>query len=115
MDGPERDRFITDRPDGNRLLLTNGGTQLGYSEMNMFCRKITQASRCSRALEVIVQARWTECFDSRVQTLLAENTHLSSTKVKMMALKEACRDFAWTEKEMRNKMWVNNRGRVTTY
>jgi len=114
MDGPERDRFITDRPDGNRLLLTNGGTQLGYSEMNMFCRKITQASRCSRALEVIVQARWTECFDSRVQTLLGENTHLSSTKVKMMALKEACRDFAWTEKEMRNKMWVLDRGRVTS-
>lgn len=71
--------------------------------MNTFCKKITQASRCTRALEVIVQARWVECFDARVQTLLRDNLDLSLTKVKMLALKEACEDFGWTEKEMRNK------------
>ncbi|PSK36743.1 hypothetical protein B9Z65_1926 [Elsinoe australis] len=99
-----RDRNLIE--DGGRGDLITGYADLGYNEMNTFCKKITQASRCTRALEVIVQARWVECFDARVQTLLRDNLDLSLTKVKMLALKEACEDFGWTEKEMRNKMAV---------
>lgn len=75
-----------------------------FSQMNVLCRKISQASRVSRALEVIVQARWIEHLDDRIQTILRERGDISQTKAKMAALAEACRDFGWTEKELRNKM-----------
>ncbi|KAG8628347.1 hypothetical protein KVT40_004220 [Elsinoe batatas] len=99
-----RDRSLIE--DVGRHSLISGQADLDYSQMNTFCKKVTQASRCTRALEVIVQARWVECFDARIQTLLRENLDLSLTRVKMLALKEAYEDFGWSEKEMRNKMAV---------
>ncbi|KAF4555123.1 SET domain-containing protein 8 [Elsinoe fawcettii] len=99
-----RDRSLIE--DNVRTGLISGQADLDYSQMNTFCKKVTQASRCTRALEVIVQARWVECFDARIQQLLRENLDLSLTRVKMLALKEAYEDFGWTEKEMRNKMAV---------
>ncbi|KAL1306204.1 hypothetical protein AAFC00_004302 [Neodothiora populina] len=77
-----------------------------FSQMNVLCRKISQASRVSRALEVIVQARWIEHFDDRTQTILRGSGSVTLTRAKMTALAEACRDFGWTEKELRNKMAI---------
>lgn len=76
-----------------------------FRKMNVLCRKISQASRVSRALEVIVQARWIEHFDDQVQTIVGEGSQSTTTKARMQALAEACRDFGWTEKELRNKMY----------
>lgn len=81
-----------------------GPTQGDFSQMNILCRKISQASRVSRALEVIVQARWVEHFDNQVKAVLARGGQPTATKARMQALAEACRDFGWTEKELRNKM-----------
>lgn len=75
-----------------------------FSRINVLCRKISQASRVSRALEVIVQARWVEHYDDRVRAIVEERGNISQTKAKTAALAEACRDFGWTEKELRNKM-----------
>lgn len=75
-----------------------------FTQMNVLCRKISQASRVSRALEVVVQARWVEHFDAQVNRLLSEKAHVSPTRARMIVLAEACRDFCWTEKELRNKM-----------
>jgi ATP-dependent RNA helicase DDX49/DBP8 len=37
-------------------------TTLGnFSQMSVFCRKVTQASRVCRSIEMVVQARWTVC------------------------------------------------------
>ncbi|KFA46882.1 hypothetical protein S40293_03651 [Stachybotrys chartarum IBT 40293] len=77
-----------------------------FSRSNMLCRKVTQASRTCRSIEVIVQARWTELFDSYAEYLVAMNPGLTPTKGRMMALSEACTDFQWTEKELRNKMAI---------
>ena len=77
-----------------------------FSRVNMLCRKVTQASRCCRSLEVIVQAHWVACYDERVRHLAEESPQLSITKHRMTVLKEACDDFGWTEKDLRNKMAV---------
>ncbi|KAF2090875.1 SET domain-containing protein, partial [Saccharata proteae CBS 121410] len=77
-----------------------------FSRVNLLCRKITHASRCCRSLEVIVQAHWVQCFDARVQALTLSNPTASSAKSKKAALMEACEDFGWSEKDMRNKMAV---------
>jgi len=90
-------------PSGGGLIITRPPNR-AFSQMSILCRKISQASRVSRALEVVVQARWVEHFDDRVQAILDERGHVSQTKAKMAALAEACRDFSWTEKELRNKM-----------
>ena len=83
-----------------------GPPNRAFSQMNIFCRKISQASRVSRALEVVVQARWIEHLDDRIRAILEERDGISQTKAKMAALAEACRDFGWTEKELRNKMYA---------
>jgi ATP-dependent RNA helicase DDX49/DBP8 len=74
--------------------------------MNVFCRKVTQASRVCRSIEIVVQARWTEMFEEQVQVRAASNPELSSTKHRRAVLMEACQDFGWSEKELRNKMAI---------
>lgn len=75
-----------------------------FTRMNLLCRKISQASRCSRALEVVVQASWVEYFDRQVQEIARESPQLSATKARMKALAQACSEIGWSEKEIRNKM-----------
>jgi ATP-dependent RNA helicase DDX49/DBP8 len=77
-----------------------------FSRMNVFCRKVTQASRVCRSIEIIVQARWTELFEEQVQLRIAGFPQLSATKHRKAAFMEACQDFGWSEKELRNKMAI---------
>ncbi|KAH8903577.1 SET domain-containing protein [Coniochaeta sp. PMI_546] len=77
-----------------------------FYQSNTFCRKVTQASRTCRSIEVIVQARWIEKFESYVNHLATTSPSMSVTRCRKTALLEACRDFGWTEKEMRNKMRI---------
>lgn len=77
-----------------------------FSRSNAFCRQVTQASRACRSLEVIVQARWVELFEEYVDGRAAANPSVSRTKHNKAALLEACADFGWSEKELRNKMYV---------
>lgn len=83
-----------------------------FRGMSQCCRQITQASRCCRSMEVIVQARWIQCFDEQVQSLAREDSGLSLTKARMVALADASKDFGWSLKELRNKMYVRNVFRV---
>ncbi|KAK4102627.1 hypothetical protein N658DRAFT_515287 [Parathielavia hyrcaniae] len=82
------------------------GNPDSFSWSNVFCRKVTQASRTCRSIEVIVQAHWVEQFDAYVDFLAATNPNMSLTKCRKAALMGACRDFEWSEKELRNKMAV---------
>ncbi|KAI0470936.1 hypothetical protein GGR56DRAFT_678217 [Xylariaceae sp. FL0804] len=86
-----------------------------FSATNLFCRRVTQASRTCRSIEVIVQARWVEHFDAHVARLRAAaaaahgsgaRVSSSDTRHRRAALAEACGDFGWAEKELRNKMAV---------
>lgn len=71
--------------------------------MSILTRKISQTSRNCRSLEVIVQAHWVQCFDDRVADLARETT---PDKAKKKAIAEACINFQWSEKELRNKMGI---------
>lgn len=77
-----------------------------FSLRNARCHKVTQASRTCRSIEVIVQAHWIEEFDEYANCLASSNPALSHTKGRKIAMMEACRDFGWSEKELRNKMAV---------
>lgn len=117
-----------------------------FRQNNVFCSRVTQASRTCRSLEVIVQARWVEHFDAYVDSLLAAAHHHYSrhhhqahhhhsphapasgtvlhgpaaaqaqtqvytphttpparARLHKAALADACADFGWSEKELRNK------------
>ncbi|OJD33497.1 set domain-containing protein [Diplodia corticola] len=82
------------------------GKSTSFNRMNVLCRKVTTASRCCRSLEVIVQAYWIQCFEARVHALCEANPHQSVTKCRKAALMEACHDFGWSEKDLRNKMAI---------
>lgn len=74
-----------------------------FGRMNVLTRKISQTSKTCRSLEIIVQAHWVQCFDDRVLELSRAST---PEKAKKAAITEACVDFNWTEKELRNKMAI---------
>ncbi|KAL1619633.1 hypothetical protein SLS54_006570 [Diplodia seriata] len=82
------------------------GKSSSFNRMNVLCRKVTTASRCCRSLEVIVQAYWIQCFEARVHALCEANPQQSVTKSRKAALMEACHDFGWSEKDLRNKMAI---------
>ncbi|EME49030.1 hypothetical protein DOTSEDRAFT_67914 [Dothistroma septosporum NZE10] len=74
-----------------------------FNRMNVLARKISQASRTCRSLEVIIQAHWIQAFDDRASEL---TTTMTKEKAKKTATSEACMDFGWSEKEPRNKMAI---------
>jgi hypothetical protein len=55
---------------------------------------------------VIVQAWWIEHFEAYVDRWAAANPLVPRGRFNKAALMEACADFGWTEKELRNKMYV---------
>ncbi|KAI1825582.1 hypothetical protein F4861DRAFT_182845 [Xylaria intraflava] len=77
-----------------------------FSDTTAFCRKVTQASRTCRSVEVVVQARWVEHFDAYVEYLSLNDPKISSTRHRKTALVEASSNFGWSEKELRNKMAI---------
>jgi len=99
--------------NGQPKLLTNTDSEIfnresslacgNFGRMSILARKLSQTSRTCRSLEVIVQARWVQLFDDRVHQLTATTT---KEKAKKATIAEACLDFHWTEKELRNKMGV---------
>lgn len=97
--GQSQPKMLTDT---NKELSTrdDGGV---FGRMNVLARKVSQTSKTFRSLEVIVQARWVQCFDDRVVELTQT---LPREKAKKTAIAEACVDFNWTEKELRNKMAI---------
>lgn len=92
--GGDVNRSASSRPDGS------------FSQSNAFCRQVTQASRACRSLEVIVQTRWVEHFEEYVDSCATADPSLSRTKHNKAAIVQACADFGWTEKELRNKMYI---------
>jgi ATP-dependent RNA helicase DDX49/DBP8 len=85
-----------------------------FSQMNVFCRKVTQASRVCRSIEMIVQARWIvsisgsikleaytdtiqELFENQIQHRSQMKPELSTTKHRKAVFMEACQDFGWSE------------------
>ena len=71
-------------------------------------------SRCSRALETIIQAHWVDCFEARVKNIGVEKPFMSSTETKMSALrddlvpsKEIIKDACKAANKSRKRMLVS--------
>ncbi|KAH3403446.1 hypothetical protein KXV40_003605 [Aspergillus fumigatus] len=77
-----------------------------FRAVNTLCMKYYNQSQSSRALEMIVQAYWIECYEARIAVIRLENPHLSSTEARVTALKEACAVLSWKEKDLRNRMAI---------
>ncbi|KAK1474279.1 SET domain-containing protein, partial [Colletotrichum tamarilloi] len=77
-----------------------------FNRGNIFCREITQTSCACRLIEVIVQARWIEHFDSYVELLAITKPSMSRAKRRKATLIKTCNDFGWSEKELRNRMAI---------
>lgn len=101
-------RLISDEDssNGSTQQESNAINTLSFRKMSQFCQRMTQASKSCRALEVIVQTRWVESYNQRVITLGLQSPALSATECRMRALAEACEDFGWSEKDLRNKLYV---------
>ncbi|KAL2814693.1 SET domain protein [Aspergillus cavernicola] len=89
-----------------RINIRTGVSVEVFREINTLCLKYYNQSQSSRALEMIVQAYWIECFEARVAAIRLEKPSLSTTDARMMALKEACVVLDWKEKDLRNRMAI---------
>lgn len=96
------------QPGGQGSILQDSvyDSSRSFKRSNVFCSQVTQASRACRSLEVIVQARWVEHFDAYVDSLAAADMSTPRGRFNKAALMEACADFGWSEKELRNKMSI---------
>lgn len=79
------------------------GRHADFGRMSILCRDVMRMNQCSRALELIIQAHWCDCFDDRVKALIQERSDLSAARCRVLALKEACEAFDQSEKVLRNK------------
>ncbi|KAL4931659.1 SET domain-containing protein [Aspergillus undulatus] len=77
-----------------------------FKSVNALCLKYYNRSQSSRALEMIVQAFWVECFEARTAVLRYEKPILSKTEARMIAIREACVVLNWKEKDLRNRMAI---------
>ncbi|KNG86189.1 SET domain protein [Aspergillus nomiae NRRL 13137] len=75
-----------------------------FRAVNTLCLKYYNQSQSSRALEMIVQAYWIECYEARIAVLRLENPNLSAMEIRMMGLREACAVLNWKEKDLRNRI-----------
>jgi hypothetical protein len=100
------DLKLLGNPESNDLSGTGDNTvaaQSSFSRINMIARKVSQTSKVCRAIEISVQARWVQCFDDHVESL---SSTMSPDAAKKRAMAEACSDFGWSDKELRNKMGI---------
>lgn len=90
--------------------LTDGiaGTpkRIDFEDASRCCQQITSGSRTNRALEVIVQAHWVDCYNARSVALQEDRLDLKTYEVKKVVMTEACKLFQWSEKELRNRMAI---------
>lgn len=75
-----------------------------FRTVNVVCLKYRCQTQTSRALEMVLQTYWIDCYEARIVSIRIEHPDLSSTEARMMALKEACAVLRLTEKELRNRL-----------
>ncbi|CRL28815.1 SET domain [Penicillium camemberti] len=86
--------------------LGTGVSQAVFRAINGLCKKYYDQSRSSRALEIVVQAYWVECYEARIASIRLEFPSYTNAEARIAALKEACITLTWHEKELRNRMAV---------
>ncbi|KAL8922325.1 MAG: hypothetical protein Q9172_003617 [Xanthocarpia lactea] len=77
-----------------------------FSRINAICLKASTLSKSARALEIVVQAYWMDCYNARIRVISDENPRWTPTEARMACLGEACGALGWTQKELRNRMMI---------
>ncbi|KAL8958378.1 MAG: hypothetical protein Q9183_005849 [Haloplaca sp. 2 TL-2023] len=77
-----------------------------FANINALCLKATTLSKSARALEVVVQAHWVDCYDARIKIIAEDEPRLSATEARMAGLIEACSSLGWSQKELRNRIMI---------
>ncbi|KAJ9267506.1 hypothetical protein DTO212C5_5982 [Paecilomyces variotii] len=77
-----------------------------FREVSMTCLRYYNQSQSSRALEMIAQAYWVECYEARIAAVRTENEGYSATDAHMAVLAEACAALGWKEKDLRNRLAI---------
>ncbi|EPS31287.1 hypothetical protein PDE_06242 [Penicillium oxalicum 114-2] len=88
------------------ISLSTGVSQEVFRAISGLCKEYYNQSRSSRALEMVVQAHWVECYEARIASIALEHPSCTKTEARIMALKEACNTLAWQEKELRNRLAI---------
>ena len=70
------------------------------------CRVLTGVSRTARAVEVMYQAHWVDCYDAKVELVKEQRPELRLFEQKRIVMSEACASFEWSEKDLRNRMAI---------
>jgi ATP-dependent RNA helicase DDX49/DBP8 len=95
------EQYQVSLPGNTNMTIPTNGTAIGFRgtglisqhdafhRMNTLCRKVTQASRVCRSIEIMVQAKWVELFDEKVQTSVIAMPQISRTKHTKKAIAEA--------------------------
>ncbi|PQE06038.1 SET domain protein [Rutstroemia sp. NJR-2017a BBW] len=77
-----------------------------FRAVSTLCLKYYNQSQSMRAMEMIVQAHWISCYESRISSIGQANPHLPAVEIRMTALREACSVLQWKEKDLRNRMAI---------
>lgn len=98
--------FAEYTPTGHASQCIDAMNRETFSHVNAVCLKASTLSKSARALEVVIQAHWVDCYNARIRVIADENRQLSTTEARMTGLGEACSALGWTEKELRNRMTI---------
>lgn len=88
------------------MRIRGGMSKEAFRAVNSACLMYHSQSQSSRALEMIVQAYWVDCYEARIVAVQLEQGILSTTEARMTALREACAVLKLTEKDMRNRLAI---------
>ncbi|KAJ6134484.1 SET domain-containing protein [Penicillium sp. IBT 18751x] len=77
-----------------------------FRAISGLCKEYNNQSKSSRALEMVVQAHWVECYEARIASILLECPSCTKSEARIIALKEACSTLGWLEKELRNRLAI---------
>ncbi|KAL4887658.1 hypothetical protein BJY04DRAFT_176372, partial [Aspergillus karnatakaensis] len=89
-----------------RINIRTGASLEVFQTVNELCLKYYNRCQSSRALEMIVQAYWVDCFEARVAVIQFQKPIISKAAARMMAVREACLVLDWKEKDLRNRMAI---------
>jgi hypothetical protein len=84
----------------------DGMSRETFLQINTICLKASTLGRSARALEVVVQAHWMDCYSARIKAIAEESPRQSPTEARMTCLGESCSALGWTQKELRNRMAI---------
>jgi ATP-dependent RNA helicase DDX49/DBP8 len=79
---------------------------LDFAIVTRRCRVLTDVSRTSRSIEVMMQAHWVDCYHQRIDELKEQRPDLRPHEHKKLVSTEACAAFEWSEKDLRNRMGI---------